>query len=80
MSALAAIARNPLGAWLADHPRVRDGARWLGWALIGVLAYVVLILIYGRSPLHAFHEIWASTLSSQYGLEDVLVRMTPLLF
>jgi simple sugar transport system permease protein len=30
--------------------------------------------------LHAFHEIWASTLTSKYGLQDVLVRMTPLLF
>jgi len=66
--------------WLGRHPHVRDGARWLGWALLGVLAYVVLILIYGKSPVHAFHEIWASTLSSEYGLQDVLVRMTPLLF
>ena len=54
--------------------------RWLGWALLGVLAYSVLILIYGKSPLHAFHEIWAHTLATSYGLQDVLVRMTPLLF
>lgn len=64
---------------LARHPRLHDLARWLGWALVAVLAYVVLILIYGKSPAHAFHEIWARTLVSSYGLQDVLVRMIPLL-
>jgi len=59
-------------------PRLHDAMRWAGWALVGVLAYVALILVYGKSPLHAFAEIWTSTLSSQYGLEDVVVRMTPL--
>jgi ABC-type uncharacterized transport system permease subunit len=54
--------------------------RWLSWAALGVLVYSVLILVYGKSPVHAFHEIWANTLTTQYGLEDVLVRMTPLLF
>ena len=66
--------------WLGRHPHARESARWTGWALLAVLAYVGLILIYGKSPLHAFHEIWASTLTSRYGLEDVAVRMTPLLF
>jgi general nucleoside transport system permease protein len=54
--------------------------RWFAWAALGVLAYAALILIYGKSPLHAFHDIWASTLTTSYGLEDVLVRMTPLIF
>lgn len=81
MSAVAAaIVHNPAAEWFGRHPRVREAARWLAWALVAVLAYVVLILIYGKSPLHAFHEIWANTLSTKYGLEDVLVRMTPLLF
>ena len=60
------------------HPR--PYLRWLGWSLLGVLAYTVLILIYGKNPLHAFSDIWSTTLSSKYGLQDVLVRMTPLLF
>jgi ABC-type uncharacterized transport system permease subunit len=67
-------------ALAASWQRRGSYARWFGWALLGVLAYTVLILIYGKSPLHAFHEIWSSTLSSKYGLQDVLVRMTPLLF
>jgi simple sugar transport system permease protein len=54
--------------------------RWLAWAAVAVAAYVVLILIYGKSPLDTFHEIWTSTLSTSYGREDVLVRMTPLVF
>ncbi len=62
------------------HPRASHALRLLGWAVIAVAAYSVLILIYGKSPLHAFHEIWAHTLTTRYGLEDVAVRMTPLLF
>ena len=64
--------------------RGRRGLRtlilWFGWAVVGVLAYSALVLIYGKSPLHAFHEIWSSTLTTRYGLESVVVRMTPLLF
>lgn len=81
MSTLAATWRgNPLQEWLDRHARARTLARWLAWAALGVAAYSVLILIYGKSPLHAFHEIWANTLTTSYGLQDVLVRMTPLLF
>ena len=81
MSAIAAaVGFDGLGSWFDRHRRLTTALRWLGWATVGVLAYVVLILIYGKSPLHAFHEIWANTLSSKYGLQDVLVRMTPLLF
>jgi ABC-type uncharacterized transport system permease subunit len=69
-----------LAAALERHPRAHDWLRWLGWALVAVLAYVVLILIYGKNPAGAFHEIWSSTLTSKYGIQDVLVRMTPLLF
>lgn len=81
MSAIAASIglREPL-EWLRRHPRVSALLRWLAWAAVALLVYVGLILLYGKSPLHAFHEIYASTLSSKYGLQDVLVRMTPLLF
>ena len=81
MSTIAAtFRRNRFSEWLERHRRWAAGSRWLAWALIGVLAYSVLILIYGKSPLHAFHEIYANTLTTEYGFEDVLVRMTPLLF
>lgn len=71
---------SALAPALARHPRTREVGRWTLWLLLGLLAYVVLILLYGKSPLHAFHEIWTSTLTSSYGLQDVAVRMTPLLF
>jgi len=81
MSTIAAqVGFDGLGSWFDRHPRLTTALRWLGWATVAVLAYVVLILLYGKSPLHAFHEIWANTLSSKYGLQDVAVRMTPLLF
>lgn len=71
---------SALAPTLDRHPRTRELARWTLWLLLGLLAYVLLILLYGKSPLHAFHEIWSSTLTSSYGLQDVAVRMTPLLF
>jgi general nucleoside transport system permease protein len=81
MSAIAAaVGFDGLGSWFDHHRRLTTALRWLGWAAVGVLVYVVLILLYGKSPIHAFHEIWAHTLSSKYGLQDVAVRMTPLLF
>jgi general nucleoside transport system permease protein len=76
----ATLRRNPIGEWLERHPRWAVIGRWSMWAVVGVLAYSLLIVIYGKSPLHAFHEIWANTLTTSYGLQDVLVRMTPLLF
>jgi ABC-type uncharacterized transport system permease subunit len=81
MSAVAGATglRSAVG-WFDGHRRLATLLRWVAWTALGVLVYVALILIYGKSPLHAFHDIWSSTLSSRYGLEDVVVRMTPLLF
>jgi ABC-type uncharacterized transport system permease subunit len=81
VSTIAATLRSSsFGEWLQGHPRWSALVRWLAWAAIAVLAYSGLILIYGKSPLNAFHDIYASTLTTSYGLQDVLVRMTPLLF
>jgi general nucleoside transport system permease protein len=66
--------------WTDRHRHVYDIARWAVWAVVGVACYAALILIYGKNPLDAFHNIWSSTLASSYGLQDVVVRMTPLLF
>lgn len=54
--------------------------RRLFWAVVAIAVYAALIGVYGKSPIDAFHEIWSNTLTTRYGLEDVLVRMTPLLF
>lgn len=76
----AALAHSGPGVWLGRHERVATWLRWAGWALLALAAYSVLILIYHRNPIHAFEDIWTNTLSTRYGLQDVLVRMTPLLF
>jgi ABC-type uncharacterized transport system permease subunit len=80
VSALAAAVGRSRLEWVARHRRLYELLRWLGWAAVGVVAYSALVLIYGKSPLNAFHNIWSSTLTSSYGLQDVVVRMTPLLF
>jgi general nucleoside transport system permease protein len=72
--------KNHLAAWSGRHPHEASLARWLGWVLVALVAYSGLILIYGQSPLESFSQIWSNTLTSEYGLQDVLVRMTPLLF
>lgn len=64
---------------LREHRRLGDLARWTGWAIVGLAVYGVLILSYGKNPLHAFGDIYTNTLSSRYGLGEVVVRMTPLL-
>jgi hypothetical protein len=39
--------------------------RRLGWAAVGLVVYIALILIYGKNPPEAFREIWANALSSK---------------
>jgi general nucleoside transport system permease protein len=70
---------STVAATIREHRRSSGVLRWLGWASLAVFAYAVLILIYGKNPADAFHAIWSQTLSTSYGLQDVLVRMTPLL-
>jgi len=64
---------------LRRHRRLSDGLRWTGWALVGLAVYSVLILSYGKDPLHAFDEIFSHTLASRYGFGEVVVKMSPLL-
>jgi general nucleoside transport system permease protein len=80
VSTLGAAAARGHTAWSERHPRAYGTARWVGWGVVGAGCYAALILIYGKSPVDAFHNIWSSTLASSYGLQDVVVRMTPLLF
>jgi len=61
------------------HPRLLNGLHWTGWALVAVAVYSILILSYGRNPLDAFGEIYTNTLSTRYGLGEVVVKMAPLL-
>ena len=80
MSAVGAAAAQSRLGWFERHPRLQDAARWVGWGIVGVASYAALILIYGKSPVGALQDIWSNALASSYGRQDVIVRMTPLLF
>ena len=71
---------SAIAATLRGSGRASAVLRWCAWALLALLAYSTLILIYGKNPIDVFQEIWTQTLTTDYGLEDVFARMTPLLF
>jgi general nucleoside transport system permease protein len=59
--------------------RIRSAFRWAGWLGIVLVAFTALVLAYGKNPIDAYHQIFASTLTSGYGLSQVVIRMIPLL-
>jgi ABC-type uncharacterized transport system permease subunit len=65
---------------LHERRRVSAAVRWCGWALLGLAVYCALVLIYGKNPVTALHDTFTNTLGSTYGFEQVVVKMTPLLF
>jgi len=86
MSALAQPGHNPVvvawdrfADWEGVHPRKAAVVRLTGWSAIALALYSLLILLYGQNPLDSFSQIWTNILTTQYGLEDVVVRTTPLL-
>ena len=42
-------------------------------------AFALLLLVFGRNPLRAYVDIFASTLGDSYGFSETLVKVTPLL-
>ena len=61
------------------HPRVEPLARFGGLLALGLLAFGLVLLVFGRNPLRAYLDIFASTLGSAYGWSETLVKVTPLL-
>jgi len=61
------------------HPRLEPLARFGGLVLLGLLAFALLLLVFGRNPARAYADIFASTLGSAYGFSETLVKVTPLL-
>ena len=61
-------------------PDTSRAAHWARWAGAAVAIYALLILLYRKDPIAAFRDIFTNTLGSWYGLGEVLVKMTPLLF
>jgi simple sugar transport system permease protein len=48
----------------------------LGFALA---LFALVLLVFGKNPLRAYVDIFASTLGSRYGLSETIVKMIPLI-
>lgn len=64
--------RKPQDGWLAD------GVRFVGLFIIALMAFALVLLVFGKNPIRAYGDIFTSTLGSAYGFSEVLVRMIPL--
>jgi ABC-type uncharacterized transport system permease subunit len=64
------------GRQLTRNPVVH----WLLVLLLALAAFGVVLLIFGKNPLTTYIDIFWSTLGSSYGISEVLVKVTPLLF
>lgn len=53
-------------------------ARFVGLLALALAAFALLLLVFGRNPLRAYADIFASTLGSAYGFSETLVKVTPL--
>lgn len=72
------MAEPPRAAFTLGHRRVEPLARVGGLLLLGLAAFALLLLAFGRNPLRAYADIFASTLGSGYGFSETLVKVTPL--
>jgi general nucleoside transport system permease protein len=61
------------------RPHLAPMARFGGLLAVGLVAFALLLLLFGRNPLRAYVDIFASTLGSGYGFSETLVKVTPLL-
>jgi len=73
------VADAPRVALALRHPRVEPLARFGGLLVLGLVAFALVLLVFGRNPLRAYVDIFASTLGSAYGFSETLVKVTPLL-
>ena len=61
------------------HPWMERAARAGALLVLGLAAFALLLLVFGRNPVRAYADIFASTLGSAYGFSETLVKVTPLL-
>jgi general nucleoside transport system permease protein len=59
--------------------RVGPAARLGALLVLGLASFALLLLLFGRNPLRAYADIFASTLGTAYGFSETLVKVTPLL-
>jgi ABC-type uncharacterized transport system permease subunit len=59
--------------------RIEPLVRFVGLATLALAGFAVVLLVFGKSPLRAYRDIFAGTLTSAYGFSETLVKMIPLL-
>ncbi len=67
---------TPLHTHRASRARIL--ARFCGLFLLGLAAFAVVLLFFGKNPLRAYADIFSNTLGSAYGFSEVLVKVIPL--
>jgi ABC-type uncharacterized transport system permease subunit len=68
----------PEAATLRD-PRLDALGRFIALLALALAVFGGVLLVFGKNPLRAYVDIFASTLGSTYGLSETLVKMIPLL-
>jgi simple sugar transport system permease protein len=71
-------ARAPGYAGLVRVVPLYAVTRSLGLVILGLAAFAIVLLVFGKNPLRAYVDIVSSTLASRYGFSETLVKMTPL--
>lgn len=66
-------------AWVERLLRVLPGVlRWVLAILGALLVFSVLVLAKGADPAHAYASMWTSTFGRPQSVEEIFIRMTPL--
>lgn len=60
-------------------PRLIGPARFVAALSLALVVFGALVLLQGSNPIETYRGIYETTLTSKYGLSEVIVRMIPLL-
>jgi simple sugar transport system permease protein len=60
------------------RPRPEAAVRLLGLLAFALAVFAAVLLVFGKDPLRAYVDVFASTLGSAYGLSETIVKMIPL--
>ena len=60
------------------RPGVEAVARVLGPLAVALAVFAAVLLLFGKNPLRAYLDVFASTLGTGYGFSETIVKMIPL--
>ena len=66
-------------AFALRHPRAEALARFLGLVAFALAVFAAVLLLFGKNPLRAYVDVFASTLGTAYGWSETIVKMIPLM-